>query len=635
LALYGLAVAALLNGVGCAAPGVGSTCQAQAAPEAAPEGGGAAAVSADQPPPPRGTLTAADLTHPDEVVQAAWTELVPGDAAEPSGPPQVVPPAQAPGSESSPQGQALPDLPQPAPQKAPAPGEPKAAKPKAGVAPEPLPPPRERPSEAGAAGAVVAEAAPGELTLAEAIKLTLDANPDLQSAVERTQIAEEALANARAQFFPTLAFNQEYQVANNPLRKFVFQLEQGVDNPQNLFPLPNAVDIYHAQLHYQHDLYAGGLRLARARAAEAERDAEMCSLQAVRNKLVFQVAEAYYRLFQARALVSVRREAVTQVESELKAVRSRFAANTVVRSDVLRVEVRLAEVREALITSINAQELALAVLENVVGMRLGDRRLPKRLPPAPWSEHVDRAEAAVAAVTAAANGPPGEVEAAVAEAVEHRPELGEVANRKLAAEHRVRAAKAGKYPTVGFVGDYDAFYGDFRSTDSYFFGLAFSLNLFDGGRTKSNVRQAQAQVREICARQQRAKLDVELDVRRAYLQLKDARERQRLTATVVTNAEEALRQVESRFRGESATTTELLDAQVLLSDARVRATSVAADVEIARASLERAVGRLAALLNACPGHHPGEPAGVSRQVPATGRDPEPGWGMVSGPYPRP
>ncbi len=268
------------------------------------------------------------------------------------------------------------------------------------------------------------------------------------------------------------------------------------------------------------------------------------------------------------------------------------------------MEVRLAEVREALNTAVNSLELATAVLENVMGVRLHGRQIPQQLPPAPWSDHVTQVEAALAAVDEAPVEQPVEVEAAVAEAVGRRPEMGEAANQGRAAEHRVRAAKAGKYPTLGLVSDYDLYSGDRKTNESYFVGLALSLNLYDAGRTKTSVRQAEAQVREILARHQRLRLDIELDVRRATLQVKDARERLKSTATTVVSAEENLRQVESRFREATTTTTELLDAQVLLSDVRVRATSAAADVEIARAALERAVGRLAALLNSCGGAHP-------------------------------
>jgi outer membrane protein TolC len=438
-----------------------------------------------------------------------------------------------------------------------------------------------------------------DFSLEEAIRLTFEANPDLRSSWERTRIADEILANARTQFYPTLSVNQANQVSNNPLREFTSLLSQGVSDPQQLFPLQGPQSISHSQVRLQHDLYTGGLVSARSQAAESEFQASQYSLAALRNKLTFQVAEAYYHAFQANALVGVSRETVEQMEDHLRAAQSRFNADTLVESDVLRVEVRLAEAREALSSATNSLELARAVLDNVMGLRLEWRRLPEELSAAPWSSHVDQVEAAIAAVSRSPIEQSNDLEAAVGTAEELRPEMGEVAHLVEAAKHRVRAAQAGKYPTVSFVGDYDFFAGERTSINSYFFGLVVSLNLFDGGRTRTNVRQAEARVREALARHERLKLDIELDVRRSSLQLKDARERVTSAAALATSAAANLHKVESRFRGQKATTSELLDAQVLLSDARVRSISAAADVEIARAALERAVGRLSTFVDTC------------------------------------
>ena len=127
--------------------------------------------------------------------------------------------------------------------------------------------------------------------------------------------------------------------------------------------------------------------------------------------------------------------------------------------------------------------------------------------------------------------------------------------------------------------------------------LQMLLDLFDGGRTAEDVRRATARVREIEAREQRLVLDVELDVRRAYLQLNDAEERLKVTTQAIGQAQESSREIEVRYRGQTATITQLVDGQVALSNARVRHTNAQADLEIARASLERAIGRLARLVD--------------------------------------
>lgn len=421
---------------------------------------------------------------------------------------------------------------------------------------------------------------PDDLMLSGAIALALAASPDLVSASEQLAIADATLDRARAEFYPKLGVSEQYGVTNNPVAAFSFQLNQAQLSLMQDFNNPRVIDNFQTQVRLQHRVYAGEQRLHEMHAAQAGVSAAVFNLEAVHNQLVFRVAEAYYRLLQARDLVQVRREAVEQVEQHLKIVESRFRNETAVKSDVLTVQVRLAEVREALISGKNQLELAWDVLQNVTGTRIQRRALPTVIPAAPWGEHVDEAELAIE------------------EALGMRPELAALTNQLQASEEGVEVAVASKRMSVDLIADYDAFTGDFRQgNDSFFAGLVFQLNLFDGGRTAAEVNRATARVREIEARQRRLVLDIELDVRRAYLQLNDAKERLKVTAQAIAQAQESLREIEVRYRGQTATITELVDAQVALSNARVRATNAQSDVEIARASLERAVGRLAGIIS--------------------------------------
>jgi outer membrane protein len=417
-----------------------------------------------------------------------------------------------------------------------------------------------------------------ELNLAQTIQLAFLSNPDLQSARERIRIADGLLASARAEFYPKLGFNETFNETNTPANVFMFLLNQGRFNFNRDFNHPGFIDNFLTQGALQQNVYSGGLRMAREKAAAAQRGADAHALDTVQNELVFRVAEAYYRLLQAQELVEVRREAVDQVRGHLQIVQSRFRANTAVKSDVLSVQVRLAEVQEGLITARNQLELAWAVLENVTGARLPRVALPREVPAAPWSDHSEA------------------VEAAVAEAVQQRPEVAEMNCRRAAAEANVTAAKAGKYPVVDLSGTYNVWTPNFaQGTNNLFAGLAVSMNLFDGGRTRSAIETARARVAELAARQQRLMLDIELEVRRAYLQLADAQARLRVANQAITQAEESLRETEVRYRGQTATITRLIDAQVALSSLRVRRATAQADVEIARANLERAVGKVAHL----------------------------------------
>ncbi len=441
-----------------------------------------------------------------------------------------------------------------------------------------IPVPPAAPPAAAAAGTVEA-VPPAPFTLEEAIGLLFDANPDLASATAQMAAADAALARARSEFYPRLGISEQYGLSNSPVTSFMFQLNQAQLDPTQDFNAPPTVDDFHTQLRLQHQVYAGQRRIHQLHAAEANSAAATMQLAAVQNQLVFRVAEAYYRLLQARNLIRLRREATRRLEEHLKIVRTRFDNGTAVPSDVLTVEVRLAEEREALITARNQFELAWCVLENVIGQPVARRTLPERLPPAPWTRHVDALELAIDAAQA------------------NRAEIGALASRRAAAEESALVARSRKGLDVGLVADYNVYTGDFvTGNDSFFVGVLFQLNLFDGGRTRWDVARAEARVRELRARERRVMLDIELDVRRAYLQLKDAEERVKVAGRAIEQAEQSLREIETRYRGEVAGVTELVDAQVALSNAQVRHATAEIEVAVARARLERAAGRLDALL---------------------------------------
>ncbi len=320
------------------------------------------------------------------------------------------------------------------------------------------------------------------LSLTDVIELTQASNPDLVSASEQVFIAEAALERARADFYPRLGVGQEYGVTDIPAQAFMYRLNQRQIDPAGNFNRQESRDNFHTLLSLEQNLYSGNRRQHQLHAEAARRAVAVNNLAAVQNQLVFDAAEAYYRLLQANVLVGVRTEAVRQVEQHLKIVQSRYRNETAVKSDVLIVEVRLAEVREAEITAKNQLELAWSVLENVTGAYIERRPLPEHVLAAPWSEYAD------------------ELELAVGEAMELRPELGVLASQRQVAAEGIEIARSAKRAQADAVASYDVFTRDFRvGSEAYFLGLVVKLNLFDGGRTQYDVEKAMAQVRELRA----------------------------------------------------------------------------------------------------------------------------------------
>ncbi len=420
------------------------------------------------------------------------------------------------------------------------------------------------------------------LSLGEVVATALNSSPDLASAGERIAQADSALARARAEFFPKLTVGEFYGASNIPALSFLFLINQRALSVKSFggtlasTAFVNNLSSY-ALLHQ--NIYAGGRRVETERSAADIKLAQAHALDAARNELVFRAAEAYYRLIQARDLIRIRELEYEQVGKHLTIAQARYDAGTAVESDVLTVKVRLAEVREALISSRNNLELGWSLLENVTGCRFPRRDLPAAIPAAPWASRV------------------GQVEAAVAESMARRPEISESSNRQSAAAHDVEATKAGKRPTIDFFGLYSTFSGDSRyGGNGLFAGLLAQWTIFDGHRTKSEVCRAEARVRELQANHRRLMLDIELETRQSIVRLADAQERLNVARQAVEQARRSLSEIESRYRAQTSTITQLIDAQVALSNARVRRSSALVDLEIARASIERSLGGFSSLV---------------------------------------
>ena len=140
-----------------------------------------------------------------------------------------------------------------------------------------------------------------------------------------------------------MGVSEAYGLTNNPVNAFMFLLNQGQFSLNGNLNHPGGVDDFHTQFLLQHGVYTGGRRAAERDAAAANRMAASYALATAQNALVFRVAEAYYRTYQAQELVKVRESTVAQFESHVKLVETRLRSGTAVRSDLLTVEVRLAE----------------------------------------------------------------------------------------------------------------------------------------------------------------------------------------------------------------------------------------------------------------------------------------------------
>ncbi len=74
----------------------------------------------------------------------------------------------------------------------------------------------------------------------------------------------------------------------------------------------------------------------------------------------------YYSVLQAQAFVLVQEESLTSLEENLRVARERFNTGSAVKTDVLNLEVKLAQAREDVIRASNGLQLAISMVASQV-----------------------------------------------------------------------------------------------------------------------------------------------------------------------------------------------------------------------------------------------------------------------------
>ena len=123
-------------------------------------------------------------------------------------------------------------------------------------------------------------------------------------------------------------------------------------------------------------------------------------------------------------------------------------------------------------------------------------------------------------------------------------------------------------------------------------GIGVQWALFDGGQTRN--RAAALERTRKATEQQRADAAslVELQVREAWLGAREARDRVRVTADAVAQAEESLRIARERYGSGLGTQTQLLEAEALRVQALRNRVDARLDERLAELRVARAAGML-------------------------------------------
>ena len=415
------------------------------------------------------------------------------------------------------------------------------------------------------------------VTLKGAIEIALANSPNKMMAVSRIRSADAAIQRAAAALYPAVSIYTEYTEGDAPSAYLFKAIDQRKLPPDTNFNDPGKIENFESGIQARINLFNGGRDWLRRRMAETGRTEAELARREVENALTASVISAYYNVMAAKRFIAITRESVTTVERQLRVMNVRFKAGGALKSDILSLEVRLAEARESRVLAENHWKTALIALAEVMGVSPD--------PPIPLKE----------------TGPltvsvPDGYMAGLTQALARRPELERVRQTVVRSRMALDLARAAYLPRVDLQGKYyldDESMAYEMDRDNWTVGLMVNWDLFTGFLRDAEIREAEANLEERLSADRKTLLSIKADVKNAYFALDAAEARLKVAEASVAAAEESLDLVKTQYEGGSANITRYLEAELDRNRARTRAAAAFYDREKARADLARAVGHWA------------------------------------------
>ncbi|HVW86230.1 MAG TPA: TolC family protein [Bryobacteraceae bacterium] len=371
-------------------------------------------------------------------------------------------------------------------------------------------------------------------------------NPETRAYWERAREAADALGVSRAALFPALA-----AVASSSMNQY--SLFNGTFHHENTTLFPTLLTLSWTVLDF-------GTRGAAIDVARANLLAADFTFNDTHRKLIFQVAQAYYKLLDALSRQETAQAAFADARVLRDAIEAKLANGLATLPDALEARSAAAQAQYDLASIQGATQGAQGDLATLLGVSPVGSIHVRDASSLPSAEDFDTP-----------------VETIISRALAQRPDFLAQMARVNAADSSVRQARSQFDPVLSFSGNWghsDAI-GQQRGSPEvrsaiYPWQAQFSLvwTIFDGGARRNQLERARAGAQEARAEVAVARDRIEDEIWGAYVQLKTSREQQRAADALVQAAEQSWSASLEAFQAGVRTFIDVSSAQKNLARAR-------------------------------------------------------------------
>lgn len=398
-----------------------------------------------------------------------------------------------------------------------------------------------------------------DMTLERCIELALGNNPQINAAFHDILASDTRIKQVWSNYFPQISWQTGY----TRIRQLQLSDALGQNLTFNYFIL--------GQVTLQQMLYDFGVTQNQATIKRLDYEAYKTTLGATINDVIYQTKDAYYNLLLAFESKKVAEDTVNKFEMFYNQAKAFYEIGMNPKVDVTIAEVNLSNAKLQLIQADNAVNLAIARLNNIMGVPFIDQyNVQERLQYQPVDITFNKA---------------------VDIAREARPELKLAELKVESANQTLKLVKKSYFPTLSVEGQYQVGGKNWTSNYGYNFGGYLNFPTVNGMLIKNEIQEARYLYDKELANARNTQNQIYLEIQNAFLTLEEKKNQMPVALLGVKQSKENYELSYGRYRVGEANPTELKDAQINYQQAQLSYYTALYQYNSAKAALEKAVGK--------------------------------------------
>lgn len=417
-------------------------------------------------------------------------------------------------------------------------------------------------------GVPAGQVTPGmvRLSVSDAVARGLTQNLGALLGEQATRLADAGRWNALSALLPDVTAGVRETREKINLEAYGFPLPPGTN------PLVGPFNVFDVRAYVVQNVFDYSA-IESARAGSAAATAAKYSYQDARDMVVFVTTNLYLQAVIGGNRIDAARAQLKTAETVSSRAVDMKNAGTVPGIEVLRAQVQMQAQQQRVIFFENEFAKEKLALARAIGLPLG--------------QPFELADAMPYAAL-----PPLALDDSLRQAYDSRADLKSLAARVKAAEASKRAAYGSNLPSLAVAADF----GDIGQTvaaakQTYTVTANLTVPIFEGGRTRAKVQQADAALRQEQAQLDDLRARIEYEVRSALLDVKAADDRVQVARGAADLAGQQLTQSEDRFAAGVASNLEVVQAQEAVATATENYLSSLFAHNAAKIALARALGQ--------------------------------------------